>query len=169
LGDDLINGKNSSGQRFASIPAFTSSTPGVSGGMLRRQCTAEYKIDVCERIIRRQIIGLRPRQHMPKNVKIVKVKNRFVGHPWPEGRFRLFDLEMTRGDCVAYLKEQDIPHEVPRSACVFCPFKSNFEWRLFRDTDSAGWARAVEVDEALRLPGTVANRNLEQSMYVHRS
>ena len=38
-----------------------------------------------------------------------------------------FDLEMTRADCVAYLKEQEIPHEVPRSACVFCPFKSNFE------------------------------------------
>jgi hypothetical protein len=76
---------------------------------------------------------------------------------------------MTRGDCVAYLKEQKIPHEVPRSACVFCPFKSNHEWRLLRDNDPAGWARAVEVDEALRRPGTVANRNLEQSMYLHRS
>ena len=43
LGDDLIHGKNSTGQRFASIPAFTSATPGVTGGMLRRQCTAEYK------------------------------------------------------------------------------------------------------------------------------
>jgi hypothetical protein len=44
LGDDLINGKNSTGQRFASIPAFTSATPGQTGGMLRRQCTSEYKI-----------------------------------------------------------------------------------------------------------------------------
>src|SRR4051812_13794293 len=48
LGDDLIHGKNSTGQRFASIPAFTSATPGVTGGMLRRQCTAEYKINVVE-------------------------------------------------------------------------------------------------------------------------
>ena len=98
-----------------------------------------------------------------------KVKARFVGHPWGEGRFPLFDDEMTRADCVAYLKRQSIPQEVPRSACVFCPFKSNFEWRHLRDTDPAGWARAVEVDEALRRPGTVANRNLEQSMYLHRS
>jgi hypothetical protein len=43
LGDDLVHGRNSTGQRFASIPAFTSATPGQSGGMLRRQCTAEYK------------------------------------------------------------------------------------------------------------------------------
>jgi len=70
---------------------------------------------------------------------------------------------------VSYLKGRSIPHEVPRSACVFCPFKSNFEWRHLRDSDPAGGARAVEVDEALRRPGTVANRNLEQSMYLHRS
>ena len=35
LGDDLIHGKNSTGGRFASIPAFTSATPGQTGGMLR--------------------------------------------------------------------------------------------------------------------------------------
>ena len=159
LGDDLILGKNSTGQRFASIPAFTSATPGVTGGMLRRQCTSEYKIDVCERIIRRQILGLEPRQRMPKDVRIVqyfglsydeprrvsKVKNSFLGHPWGEGRFPLFDLEMTRGDCVAYLKEQNIPHEVPRSACVFCPFKSNFEWPLLR-----GMSRQVGLGRSNR-------------------
>jgi hypothetical protein len=32
-----------------------------------------------------------------------------------------------------------------------------------------GWARAVEVDESLRWPSTIANKNLEQSIYLHRS
>jgi hypothetical protein len=183
LGDDLVHGRNSTGQRFASIPAFTSATPGQSGGMLRRQCTAEYKIQVVERVIRRQVVGLEYRQRMPKDVKIVqyfglsydeprrvsKIRNRFFGHPWAEARFPLFDLETTRSDCVAYLKEKEIPHEVPRSACVFCPYRSNAEWRHLRETDPAGWARAVEVDEALRRPGTIANRNLEQAIYLHRS
>ena len=183
LGDDLILGKNSTGGRFASIPAFTSATPGVNAGILRRQCTAEYKIHVVERIIRRQVVGLEYRQRMPKGVKVVqyfglsfdeprrvaRVRNRFVGHPWAEGRFPLFDLEITRADCVEYLKEQAIPHEVPRSACVFCPYRSNAEWRHLRETDPVGWARAVEVDEALRRPGTVANRNMEQAIYLHRS
>jgi hypothetical protein len=49
------------------------------------------------------------------------------------------------------------------------PSKSKFEWRFLKDTAPTGWARAVEVDEALGKPGTVANRSLEQNMYLHRS
>ncbi len=153
LGDDLISGKNSTGQRFASIPAFTSATPGVTGGMLRRKCTSEYKIEVCERVIRRQIISLEYRQRMPKGIKVVqsfglsydeprrvsRVKNRFVGHPWAEGRFPLFNLERIRGDCVPYLEGQAIPNKVSRIACVFCPYPSNADWRHLRDTDPSGW------------------------------
>ena len=69
---------------------------------------------------------------------------------------------MTRGDCLTWLEAFGVPHEVQKSACVFCPFKSNAEWRRLRDTDPAGWARAVEVDNALRIEGAVANRKLDQ-------
>lgn len=40
---DLLNNTNSSGQRFSSIPAYTQNEDG-STGMMRRQCTNEYKI-----------------------------------------------------------------------------------------------------------------------------
>lgn len=58
LGDDLIHGRNSTGQRFVSIPAFTKNPEGKVG-MVRRQCTAEYKIEVVNRTIRRDLLGLR--------------------------------------------------------------------------------------------------------------
>jgi hypothetical protein len=78
-----------------SIPVFTSATPGMTGGMHRRQCTVESKINLVERIIRRQLVGLECRQRMPKDVQVVQyfglsfeeprrvsqVRNRFVGHP----------------------------------------------------------------------------------------
>ncbi len=70
--------------------------------------------------------------------RVLKVKVRFVGHPWAEGRFPLFDDEMTRANCVDYLRRQAIPHEVSRSTCVFCPYRSNAEWRQLRDTDPSG-------------------------------
>jgi hypothetical protein len=84
------------------------------------------------------------------------------GHP-------LFDLEVTRLDCVAYLKEQKTPHQVPWAARVFCPFRSNHEWRLLRENDPCGWARAAGAVKSLRRSGTVASRNLERAMYLNRS
>jgi hypothetical protein len=64
LGDDLMNGTvgrtGRTGARFATIPAFTS-----NGGMGQRQCTKEYKIDVVERCIRREIACLAPGQRFP--------------------------------------------------------------------------------------------------------
>ena len=48
LYDDIIKGQNSSGNRWASIPAFTESQ-----GMVRRQCTAEYKINTVVQEVRR--------------------------------------------------------------------------------------------------------------------
>ena len=78
------------------------------------------------------------------------MRNRFVGYPWAEGRFPLFDDEMTRADCLEYLRRWAIPHEVPRSVCGFQPYRSNAERRCLRNSDPSGWTRAVEVDEALR-------------------
>ena len=31
------------------------------------------------------------------------------------------------------------------------------------------WARAVEIDEALRVEENIVNRNMDAAMYVHRS
>jgi hypothetical protein len=186
LGDNLINGINginATGQRFASIPAFTSDTEGVPGGLTRRQCTKEYKVDVVERVIRREIMGLKPGQRMPKGTlieqhmglsfdeggRIFRVKGRFESIPWSEPAFPLWDMEMTRRGCNEYLKRVAPEHPVARSACVFCPYKSNAEWRRLRDTDPDGWARAVAVDEGMRKADAACRKGLDQRLYIHRS
>lgn len=193
LGDDLIREIHPSqsgppkrhehhAHRCASIPAFTAVTEGQNIGIIQRQCTSEYKIEVIERWIRRELIGLEPKQRMPADVLVnqymgfsvdepgraARARLRFKQVRWGEVHFPLFDLQMTRLDCVNYLRDR-VPHEVPRSACVFCPFKNNREWRALRDNDPDGWQRALRVDAALRVDGTIANRGLEQKLYVHRS
>lgn len=184
LGDDLSRGMNSTGQRFASIPAFTAATEGGEAAITKRQCTAEYKIAVVEKVIRRRLLALEKGERVHKKEVHVrqyfglsfdeprrraKVMARFHAHPWASARFPLFDLFITRSECRAWLAKQDIPHTVPRSACTFCPFHSNAEWRDLRDNDPEGWARAVEVDESLRREGAIVNRGLDQKLYVHRS
>lgn len=195
LGDDLIKGRNSRGQRFASIPAFTAEDhlvrPGGCGnrplpapkyGMVRRQCTSEYKIAVVEKAIRRELVGLKPRQRMPKDVLVhqyfgittdearraERAKRRFEKVKWAVPCYPFIEMGWSRQDCVKWL-EGRLPHAVPRSACVFCPYKTNKEWLHLKETDSAGWARAVQIDNALRQEGNVVNRKMEQKLYLHRT
>ncbi len=99
----------------------------------------------------------------------LRIRQRLESRPWITPVFPLIDQLMTRGDCLAWLQRFGVPHEVQKSACVFCPFKSNAEWRRLRDHDPVGWARACRVDDALRVEGNVVNRKLNQKLYVHRS
>ena len=72
LGDDLMRGRNSTGGRFASIPAFTAARR-FEAGMVRRQCTKEYKIEVIERYLRRELLGLQKGQRVPKGTRVVQI------------------------------------------------------------------------------------------------
>ena len=181
LGDDLKNGRNSTGQRFASIPAWTAWKEGQREGVIRRQCTAEYKIAPIEKFIRRELFGLKPGQRFPTDTKVKQLIGismeeagralRIQGNApwWATMEFPLLDKGMTRSDCVAWLQQFGVPHAVPRSACVFCPYKSDSEWVWLRENDPQGFARAVEIDDALRQDGVVLNRKMNQKLYIHRS
>jgi len=188
LGDDIIYGINSkghstifskSGDRFASIPAFTAQKEGEPLGKIRRQCTSEYKIVPIERFIRRTLLSLEKGQRIKTKLtqffgisldeagRATRIK---ANSPhWSEPVFPLCDKMMTRADCVKWLETFGIPHTVPRSACVFCPYKSNQEWLLLRETDPEGWARAVEIDDALRVEGTAIKSKLNEKLYIHKS
>lgn len=183
LGDNLLKNENLQGHRFASIPAFTAPDhlerpEGWKAGILRRQCTAEYKINVIVQTIRKELLGLQPRKHVPKDVKVFqyfgittdeidRTKTKLQRQPWAIPVYPFIEMGWSRQDCIKWLKGR-VPHEVPRSACVFCPYHSNAEWQRIKDTDPEAWARAIEVDEGLRKEGAVCNRGMEQKMYLHR-
>ncbi|MBN9121067.1 MAG: hypothetical protein J0I06_18265 [Planctomycetes bacterium] len=179
LGDDLINGRNSTGQRFVSIPAFTKSPEGKLG-MVKRQCTSEYKIAVCDRTIRREMLGLKPRQRIPKDVLIhqyfgiscdeagraERAKKRFADIKHTIPHWPLIEMGWSRKDCISYLKDK-LPHETPKSSCTFCPYRTNQSWMHLKATDPEGWNRAVEIDNALRDKNSVCNRGFRQELYVY--
>lgn len=196
LGEHLIKGVNSGGAgrkpraagdsgRFASIPAFTSAPleagPDAKEGRVGRQCTREYKVDVVEQIIRRVLFGLKSRQRMPKGVQVVQsfglhddeagrvksVKARMQDHPWAVPDFPLARLGWTRAKCLTFLAGR-VPHPVPRSACVFCPYRSDAEWKHLRDTDPDGWAKACIIDDAIRDPESASARGMKSELYLHR-
>jgi len=180
LSVDLMQGVNSTGQRFAAIPAFTT-TDGKTAGRTKRQCSKEYKTEVIERSIRRDVVGLQPRQRIPKDTIIhqyfgisadeagraVRIRERLKAKGWTVTHFPLVERFITRADAVRYLSGK-VPHETPRSACVYCPYHSDAEWvKIMAIREDR--ALAIEVDRALREPGRIVNRGIDGKMYLHRS
>lgn len=179
LSATLVAGMNVSGGRFVSIPAHTSGTNGH--GIQRRQCTKEFKLTVIERAIRRDVLGCKPGRPIPADSTVTQLigfsadeasrakRNEMLDRPrgWTV-RFPLIESGWSREDCQRYLREK-VPHVVPRSACVFCPFRSNAEWRWLKENDTKGWDRAVRVDAALREEASVCTNGMVDAMYVHRS
>lgn len=164
----IVSSTNTTGGRFAAVPWFTS-----NGGMGRRQCTKEYKIEPIHKEIRR-LLGYAPRKRIPlgsaevwigismdemQRMKDARVK-------WQTNRWPLIERGMSRRDCLKWMSERQYP-EPPKSACIGCPFHSNAMWRDMRDNDPESWADAVEVDKALRNGGT--QRGFRNKQFMHRS
>jgi len=187
------------GRRWASIPAFTkivtpagaevpvldeneegelvevstrrTATDTVSIGMIRRQCTGDFKIVPIRRKVR-ELAGL-TRRRSPK-VSIVEqwlgisldevVRMKPSREVWQVNRWPLIERRMTRYDCLRWLDRHDYPRP-PKSACLGCPFHSNSAWRAIRDQDPSAWADVVEVDRAIR----TGLRGIRGEVYLHRS
>ena len=183
MGDDLMYGqcygdyKKPNGGRFACIPAFTE-----NGGMGKRQCTAEYKIEVINKAIRRDILGLQPRKHIPRDVRVHQYLGLSLDEPrrvkktriqfrknrkWATPHFPLFENKVNRGGAVQWLKGR-VPHPVPRSSCLFCPYHTQEEWRAIKAVPE-DWKRACQIDDALRSDLYVCSRGMRERQYLHRS
>lgn len=184
LGDNLIVGEGEKG-RFASIPAFMKHLDQFEKGKPaqgkgKRQCTSEFKIDVCRKTIRYELLGLKPRQQYRgpritqifgfdahEGGRIVDCQANLAKEKLAVGEFPLFDLGWTRTDCIDYLARV-WGHEVLSSACTFCPLVSDRFRKLVRDRDPSGHDRACEIDRQIRLSGSVSRRGLNAEIYMHR-
>jgi len=81
-------------------------------------------------------------------------------HHWP----LIYDLDMDRQDCIAWLQENYPDRVVPRSSCIACPFHNNREWRRMRNETPEEFQEAIEFDEAIRNCGGMRGK-----MFVHQS
>lgn len=124
--------------------------PDGGRGMIKRQCTQNYKV----RPIRRQVRALLRERGVARAVQVFGISLdefqrmrrpdvRYLDHAYP-----LVERRMTRGDCLLWLDRHDFPTP-PKSACIGCPFRDTAGWRAVR-ANPADWADAVDFDAALR-------------------
>jgi hypothetical protein len=183
---DLLNKTNSRKSRFASIPAFTLDENGKAG-MLRRQCTGEYKIEQVDRAIK-QIYGLGKNSRYPKTdiwIGITqdeisrmtiplqqKWKNLIypfcgyqVDYTGKAIRFEDSKFVMRRSDLLQWYKSNELPLPV-KSSCIFCPFQSDADWIELKNNHPKDFEDAKRIDHAIR---DSSKQGVKQPIYLHRS
>lgn len=142
-------------KRFATMPFHMINEDGTRG-MIRRQCTSEYKINPLLKK-QRELVGLKPGQRSKQHLATTIIgiswdetqRMRDAAFPWLRNEYPLVDRRITRKMCLDWCKKNGYALP-PRSACVGCPFKSNYEWRLLRTTMPDEWLDAVAFDKEFR-------------------
>lgn len=129
---------------FSQIPCYKDGTIG------QRQCTREYKIRPVRREIRRQEakevtlwIGI----SFDEVSRMRTSGLNWLTHTWP-----LIDRRMTRYDCLNWLSRNGY-EEPPKSSCLYCPYKSDKQWKALKDRGGSEWDFVVSIDRKLNERG----------------
>jgi hypothetical protein len=59
--------------------------------------------------------------------------------------------------------------EPPRSACYYCPFHSDDEWRRLRNDDPSFFKQAVSFDKQIREKFKKYDKSMKMEVYLHNS
>jgi len=155
----------------STIPAFMQATDG-SIGLLGRSCTADYKIAPILKNLRR-LCGIKRGERQVQITQWIGISYDEIQRmkpsrdAWTQHRWPLIEREMRRHDCIAWLKKHGFP-EPPRSACSYCPFHSNKEWRRLKDHEPEAFAEAVRVEKELQRTKAETD-NMRSVPWLHRS
>jgi hypothetical protein len=178
LKQDILDAAQGNYKAFTA-PFFTKNIETGKKGMLRRQCTSDYKIKpVVQKI--RELLGLEKNEKRKKGTKVDLLMgiskdevSRMKTNPlkYINNVYPLVEMNMRRSDCLTWMEEHRYP-KPPRSACTFCPFHSTAEWRELKKNKEE-WAEVVAMDKAIRSQERFKEKNagsdsLKDELYLHR-
>ena len=141
----------------ASNPPFFTLNENGKQGMLRRQCTSDYKVQPVTTKVKR-LIGVKKWGRVGKDLRVRTwmgisydeiQRMRESRDPWQELYYPLIERKLTRKDCLTWMKDNGYPMP-PRSACTYCPYHSDQEWLRMKTEDPQSFQEAVEVDKKIR-------------------
>ncbi len=172
--ENILNGVTPDGNSFLDVPVFLINNDGTTS-VAARQCTNHYKIKPIHKKLR-EILKLEPGKRAPKNVQVemwmgISMDEAHRMKPsrdeWITNKYPLIDMGLTRAQLHKWFEERYPGRELPRSACVGCPFHTNMEWKWLKENDSKSFDDAVFIDKAIREIPHVRG-TLRGEGYLHR-
>ena len=159
-------------QRMPTAPFFTKNADTNKKGMLRRQCTNDYKIVPIRKKIR-ELCGVGYKKHFPKDqyveqwigistdevMRMKPARDKYIYNRHP-----LIEAKLNRQDCINWIKEKKLllPE---KSACICCPYHNDGYWNFMKTERVEEFADAVEFDKKIRN----ITRKDDEEIFTHRS
>ena len=166
LTDQLLNSD------FPIAPFYSFNIKTGKKGLMKRQCTNQFKVQpIIQKI--RQLLGLKKYKKVKKDTSVELLMGISVDEifrmkpnrmPYITNVYPLVDLKLTRQDCKNWIKKY-YNIEAPRSACTYCPFHNDHEWREMKEYNPEEFKEVIEFDKRIRLN----SRDKDVQVYVHQS
>jgi hypothetical protein len=153
------------------IPAYTLEPDGTKGHM-GRACTYDYKLMPLLRAQKR-VAGVKRAQKECTVTSWIGIswdeiqRMKDSREPWVQHRFPLIERRWTRRHCIEWMDARGYP-KPPRSACVFCPYHANREWKRLRDEEPEEYARAIQFERDLQA-AKAQTTNMRGVPFLHPS
>lgn len=156
-------------------------------GLLRRQCTEDFKIVPVKQTVRQLILkdlGLESNKIIPKNVAVIidigfslDEINRINGYVGPDFKYMykaypLVEANLTTNDSIKFLKDNGFPCK--RSRCYLCPFNCEkkeigMDWTEIIDEEPLSFLKACWFDEMIREVQSAGTKVINSIPYLHHS
>ena len=173
--DSILSGINPEGRPFIDMPLYLQDENGKRS-VATRQCTRVYKMDPIYRTLRAKL-GLTKGQRAQNHTWVEMWlgittdeadRQKPSRREWITNRYPLIENSLSRIQLFDWFTRHYAGRELPKSACIGCPFHTNAIWAEMKQKNPSEFQDAVAVDWALRnVPQ--ARGSLKGTGYLHKS
>nr|BAR28475.1 putative PAPS reductase [uncultured Mediterranean phage uvMED] len=168
--DDMLKAKDTN--KFVVAPFFNKHTITNKKGMIRRQCTNDYKIQPIRKKIR-ELCNIGFGKHFPKDQYVEQwigistdevMRMKPARDKYIHNRHPLIEAKLSRQDCINWIKEKKLllPE---KSACICCPYRDDKGWLYMKENNPVEFNNAVEFDKKIRR----INKDDKMENFTHKS
>jgi len=152
---------------YTGLPIFLKN-PDSTLSISPRQCTRDFKVDPVRRASRKLMIESGGKEvskwigiSLDEIYRMKEPRRKYEAHRYP-----LIEARMSRHDCLRWMEARQFP-EPPRSACVYCPYHNNTEWKRLKEQEPEEFEMAVRFEKDFQQ--SVKTTGLIATPFLHRS
>lgn len=155
-----------------SIPFHVLTADGKRSMVTHRNCTSDFKIKPILKELRKRC-GIKRGQKTPTVTSLIGIsydemqRMKDSRDKWVVNRWPLVEMKFRRGDCISWMQKNGYP-EPPKSACVYCPFKSSRLFREMQIEDPESFQAAVRMEKETNVR-RVSNAYRQSEYFIHGS